>query len=138
VALFVIDGSAFYKSSIEEVVVDAANPHYVVSAPFLIGVDGMTLIQYFGDGEDLRVDCLCDLGLRQIGSLAFSFCSALKSIFIPASIEILGDRCFHICSSLSEIRFESDSKLSQIGIEMFLGCSSLTSICIPANVENIP
>jgi hypothetical protein len=136
-SLSVIDGSAFLLSSIEEILVDAANPHYFASGPFLVGVDGMTLIRHFGNGGDLEADCLTNLYLRQIGPEAFCGCSALKSILIPAGIEILGDYAFSKCTSLSEIIFEPGSKLTQIENSVFLGCSSLTSICIPANVEKI-
>jgi hypothetical protein len=134
----VIAGSAFLESSIEEILVDAANPNYFASGQFLIGVDGMTLIRYFGHAEDLGIDCLSDLGLRQIGRSAFSQCSTLKSICIPASIEILGDDCFGLCASLSQVTFESGSKLTQMGVNVFHRCSSLTSMWIPANVESIP
>jgi hypothetical protein len=81
-SLSVFSGSAFLKSSIEEIFVDAGNPHYFVSGRFLIGVDGMKLIRYFGHADDLGIDCLRDLGLRQIGPDAFSYCSILKSIFM--------------------------------------------------------
>jgi hypothetical protein len=136
-SLSVIDGSTFLESSIEEISVDAGNPNYFVSGQFLIGVEGMTLIRYFGHRERLAIDCLCDLGLRQIGPDAFSYCSILKSILIPASIEILGDNCFNNCFCLSQIIFESASKVLHVGTEAFSFCSSLASICIPATLENI-
>jgi hypothetical protein len=137
-SLAVIGPYAFFESSIEEVFVDDSNPHFFFSRQFLIGVDGMILVRYFGDGEDLKADCLSDLGLRQIGSCAFSHCPALKSILIPADIEILGDHSFDGCTSLSEIIFESGSKLTQMVGSVFVGCSSLASICIPAGVDKIP
>jgi hypothetical protein len=118
-SLSVIDGSAFAPSSIEEIDVDAANPHYFVSGPFLICVDGMTLIRYFGYSEDLGLDSLKDFGLIHIGQYAFSSCSALKSICIPASIEILEEYCFSLCYALSQIVFESGSKLTQMGANVF-------------------
>jgi hypothetical protein len=136
-SLSVIDASAFIGSSIEEIVIDSANPNYFVSGQFLICVDGMMLIRCFGDGDDLGIDCLIDLGLRQIGRFAFSHCSKLKSICIPASIEMLCERCFSLCDSLSQVLFEPCSKLSQMGANVFFQCSSLTSMCIPANVESI-
>jgi hypothetical protein len=108
-----------------------------VSDRFLIAIDGLTLVRYFGHEADLGIDCLSDLALTQMGPYAFSQCLELKSIFIPASIEILGQDCFSCCTSLSEITFESDSKLTQMGISAFVCCSSLKSISIPANVETI-
>jgi hypothetical protein len=136
-SLSVIDGSAFLGSSIEDILVDAANPHYFVSGEFLIGVDEMILIRWFDHAEDLGIDCLSDVSLRQIGRCAFSHCPTLRSICIPASIEIFSERCFYLCDSLSQVIFEPGSKLTQIGVTAFFECSLLTSICIPANVESI-
>jgi hypothetical protein len=67
----------------------------------------------------------------------FAGCKSLLSICIPASVEILADRCFHACSALSQIEFETGSKLTRIGGQAFTKCSSLISICIPAGVEAI-
>jgi hypothetical protein len=136
-SLSIIPRQPFLMSSIKEVLVDAANPHYFVSGPLLVAVDGMALMRSFGRGADLEADCLCKLGLRQICEYAFSSCSALESICIPASIEILDNYCFINCPSLSIIIFESDSKLSQMGRALFYNCWSLTSICIPAAIGTI-
>jgi hypothetical protein len=124
-------------SSVEKVIIDAACPHYFAAGPLLVAVDGMILIRSLGFGENLKADCLCKLGLREIGPDAFLSCSALKSICIPASIEILSDNCFTGCSSLSQIVFEPGSQVTHLGPGIFAGCSSLASICIPANVESI-
>jgi hypothetical protein len=97
----------------------------------------MILIRYFGHADDLGIDCLRDLGLRQIGDNAFSYCSALKSICIPAFFEILCEYAFNNCSSLSQIIFESGSQLTEMRKGGFVGCSSLASICSPAKVETI-
>jgi hypothetical protein len=136
-SLSTLSAATFLSSSIKEILVDAANPHYFVSGPFLVCVEGMRLIRSFSLGEDLEADCLCKLGLSQICPEAFLDCSALKSLYIPASIEILGEKCFLDCSSLSQIIFEPGSQITVLGSGTFDHCSSLTSICIPANVESI-
>jgi hypothetical protein len=136
-SLSTLSWQAFLSSSIEEVIIDAANPHYFASGRFLVAVDGMRLIRSFGRGDDLNADSLCKLGLRKICPNAFSNCSALKSICIPASIEIIGKECFENCSSLSQIIFQSGSRITRLGGEVFGRCSLLTSICIPANVKSI-
>jgi hypothetical protein len=132
-----ISGSAFRLSSIESITVDGANPNYFVSGQFLIAIDGMELIRYFDHGGDLAVDCLCGLGLRQMVPELFSGCQRLKSVLIPASIEILGNCCFSNCTLLTEIIFEPGSKLNEMAVMLFIKCYSLQSICIPANVETI-
>ena len=76
---------------------------------------------------------------------AFSDCSSLTSIEIPASVETVEAAAFLGCSQLATVTFEKGSQLKIIGggysssyyYGAFLGCSSLTSIEIPASVETI-
>jgi hypothetical protein len=76
--------------------------------------------------------------LKQIGRYAFSETTGLKSICIPASIEIIGQACFRQCKSMSQLTFEPGSRLTQIGNFAIRDCASLRSICISAQVEEIP
>jgi hypothetical protein len=46
------------------------------------------------------------------GEFAFERCSSLKSICIPASVEICPKSCFRKCGKLTGIVFESGSKVS--------------------------
>ena len=76
---------------------------------------------------------------------AFSYCTALTSIEIPASVETIEAAAFKGCSSLATVTFENGSQLKTIGggnshsyyYGAFSYCSSLTSIEIPASVETI-
>jgi hypothetical protein len=118
----------------------------------------MALIWYFGRSEQVTIGR--DVGslgrgsffqsrltsiafeegsvLTQIGDLAFSGCSSLKSICIPAGVESLGKRCFSECTWLTDITFAPFSRLSQIGSRAFQNLPFLKSICIPEHVQNIP
>lgn len=76
---------------------------------------------------------------------AFSDCTSLTSIEIPASVETIGVTAFKGCSSLATVAFEKGSQLKTIAggstayyyQGVFSDCISLTSIEIPANVETI-
>ena len=72
---------------------------------------------------------------------AFSDCTALTSIEIPASVETIGNTAFKNCSSLATVTFEKGSQLKTIAGDSYDGafsdCTALTSIEIPASVETI-
>jgi hypothetical protein len=73
--------------------------------------------------------------LSRLEQDAFSF-SGLKSIAIPALLEIICENCFQVCASLESMRFPPESQSSQLEQEAFLG-SGLKSIAIPASVKMI-
>ena len=68
---------------------------------------------------------------------AFSECTALTSIEIPASVETIEQYAFYKCSGLTTVTFEKGSMLKTIGGYAFSECTSLTSIEIPASAETI-
>jgi hypothetical protein len=65
--------------------------------------------------------------------MAFSQ-TGLIEIILPASIEVLGEKCFSECRSLSSITFESGSRLSRIGKMAFLK-TGLVEMIHPASIE---
>ena len=73
--------------------------------------------------------------VTSIGEDAFSNCSALTSITIPASVTSIGGYAFYQCSSLQSITMPDS--VTSIGGYAFFKCQSLTSITIPANVTSI-
>jgi hypothetical protein len=64
-------------------------------------------------------------------------CSALRSICIPASADVLYPKRFHMCQSLSLLAFESGSRLTRIEYDAFADCRSLRLLCLPASVQMI-
>ncbi|WP_300828359.1 leucine-rich repeat protein [uncultured Rikenella sp.] len=77
---------------------------------------------------------------------AFTACTSLTSIEIPASVETIGAAAFLCCSRLESVTFEPESQLKTIGggytnrilgQGAFTACTSLTLIEIPASVETI-
>ena len=59
----------------------------------------------------------------------------IRSIHIPAGVEILSGGCFSGCGSLSRVTFASGSRLKCIESSAFSSCTSLREIEIPADVE---
>jgi hypothetical protein len=51
--------------------------------------------------------------VRRIEAKAFLNCAVLKSICIPALVEILGSECFSNCLSLASVSFESESQIGR-------------------------
>ena len=91
----------------------------------------------FENGSQLKT-----IGGGSYSSGAFSDCTALTSIEIPASVETIEAAAFKGCSSLATVTFENGSQLKTIGggsysSGAFSDCTALTSIEIPASVETI-
>ena len=73
--------------------------------------------------------------VTSIGTLAFSR-SGITNITIPNSVTNISFSSFNNSSSLKNIMFEKNSKLTTIDIDMLSG-TNITSITIPANVTDI-
>ena len=74
-------------------------------------------------------------GVTNIGSSAFTYCSALTSITIPNSVTSIGFNAFMNCSGLTTITIPNS--VTTIGDEAFAYCSNLTSIVIGKSVKSI-
>lgn len=84
---------------------------------------------------------------------AFAYCSSLRHIALPESLETIEDSAFAFCSSLESVDFGSNSKLKLLGGEFvtgakaatntaavsgaFMNCVSLREIRIPSTVVEI-
>jgi hypothetical protein len=78
-----------------------------------------------------------------LGNSTFGFFESLRSICIPASVEVLGHFCFMEANSddpwcpLESITFEPGSKLTEIKPHALIGCHLLQSIYLPASVQTL-
>jgi hypothetical protein len=108
--LQIIDGSAFANIGISEITVEEGNRHLRVSGCFLVDLEGITIIRYFGYERNVQLN---------------------------RDIEIVGSGCFSDCRWISSLTFESGSKLRRIEEKALSGCSSLHSIVLPGCIENL-
>lgn len=65
----------------------------------------------------------------------FRECTSLKSVTMPANLEMIGPYCFLDCSALTTVVL--NDKLTSIGTCAFNKCTSLKSIKIPNSVTTI-
>ena len=155
--LITIGEEMFYQSKLKTVVIPA-NATTIGNSAFeqcasLISIDIPANVETIGtavfggcsslatvtfeNGSQLKT-----IGGGSYSSGAFSDCTALTSIEIPASVETIEAAAFKGCSSLATVTFENGSQLKTIGggssyYGAFSDCTALTSIEIPASVETI-
>jgi hypothetical protein len=63
-----------------------------------------------------------------IGDLAFSGCTGLESVSLPAATTI-GNSAFYICEALATVSLPA---ATSIGLHAFLNCTALESVSLPA------
>ena len=80
-------------------------------------------------------DNYCYTSNDVIGKCAFTGCSGLTSINLPASITEIGGSAFYGCSGLTNITLPSS--ITKIGYHAFYDCSGLTSLNLPDGITSI-
>jgi len=71
----------------------------------------------------------------EIANYAFSGCTGLTNISIPAGVTTIGWSAFDGCTGLTSIAIPSS--VTSIKESAFRGCTSLTNVTIPASVKTI-
>ena len=155
--LITIGEEMFYQSKLKTVVIPA-NATTIGNSAFeqcasLISIDIPANVETIGTAVFWGCSSLATVTFENGSQLktieggypssgAFSYCTALTSIEIPASVETIEAAAFKGCSSLATVTFENGSQLKTIGggsysSGAFSDCTALTSIEIPASVETI-
>ena len=76
-------------------------------------------------------------GYTDIGTEAFSGCTALKKAVIPGSVDTISSSAFLGCTALDTVDFAEDTASSlTINAGAFANCTSLTSIELPARFSS--
>ena len=120
--------------------------------------DGVTIIPAYAFYEYSALKSINLSGVVTIGEDAFSGCSALTSLTIPASVKNIGRFAFSFCSSLFEVvigdgveaipdfafygcaRLETvtvGNSVQTIGESAFASCTALYEIALPENIIGI-
>ena len=75
-------------------------------------------------------------GIERIGYETFSRCINLTAVSFPATLTLIGDGAFFLCSSL-EIVDLRHTNLQEIEYSAFYGCSELKSMTIPDALQTL-
>ena len=76
-------------------------------------------------------------GITQLIDDAFSGCSSLVEITLPASLTSIGYWAFNGCSLLARVLNLENTKVTSIGNGAFNSCSSLAEIAFPSSLTSI-
>jgi hypothetical protein len=104
-------------------------------------LDGTAAIARY-DGDETAITVPSEHNgskVSEISSQAFYKKTKIKTVNLPATIELFGSDCFNGCLLLSEIRIGrvSGGAKTAINSGAFSGCSSLSYVFIPDTVETI-
>lgn len=72
---------------------------------------------------------------KYISDYAFSDCSGLKSVVLPAGLQKIGANAFSGCTSLESI--DIPASVNSVGEKAFAGCTLLSTVHIPAGIGTI-
>ena len=86
-------------------------------------------------GDSYYYECDCYTSNDKIGSFAFSECSGLTNLNLPAGITEIGPYALYGCSGLTSLNLPAG--ITSIGPAAFNKCSGLTSINLPAGITEI-
>jgi hypothetical protein len=157
-SLEIMIGSALKHTDLSLITVEEGNTNFQVYDSFLMDIEGLSAVRYFGSQKSLIVNrafevlgpgcfnscqslislrCESESSLIRIDAWAFHFCTKLESVYLPASVKVLCEGCFDACPCLALLTFESGSMLTRIEANVFMSCRSLKSIRIPRAIQTL-
>ncbi|MGN1052270.1 MAG: leucine-rich repeat protein, partial [Candidatus Scatosoma sp.] len=88
--------------------------------------EGLTNIGYYASS-----------GVQKLGSgYSFAFCSSLKNINIPSTVQWIQNYSFQNCASLESIALNAEN--NQVGTYAFENCTSLRKVTLNAKIKSLP
>ncbi len=137
------DNSVTYKL----IVTRAQNPNY--GATYIPIVEGQDTYYIVSGVQSEQIENLTILSeyngkpVTKIASNAFRGFGALKTVTIPASVQLIGDGAFYGCENLTSVIMNYSTAIDgQRGVETisnnaFYGCSELTTVRLSAGLKGI-
>ncbi|MBR5936343.1 MAG: leucine-rich repeat protein [Bacteroidaceae bacterium] len=109
-------------NNVSDITVDNGNRHFMSNDGVLFNINGNELLSYpAGRIGGYRIPKTTDA----IAGSAFKFSRKLSSVYIPASVESIGERAFEGCDSLKEVIIEGSP---EIGRYAFWDCKNIESV----------
>lgn len=109
-----------------------------ITIPEILPGSGRTVVE-IGDEAFSACTTLVSVTLpatvEAIGNWSFSLCTSLYQVNLPANVETIGKGAFVGCEALTNVNFAKEkSLLTEIGDYAFNGCSSISDITLPEGV----
>lgn len=134
-SILTISGNFSDCANLTTLIVEEGNPVYHSQDNCIIETESKTLI----------VGCKTsviptDGSVTNIGEGAFSNCSGLEKITIPANISKIGAHAFYNCNKLQAVKWEATActNAGSASDPIFANCKKLTTVDIGKNVTMIP
>jgi hypothetical protein len=143
---------------LREIKLEKGNQFFRIVHPFLVDVQGVCLVRYFGSEHTATipvaietigrysfatcetiytVEFAADCKISSIEDGAFSDCLNLQSITIPPAVVVIDESAFAHCRDLQVVMFDIAASLTGLDDSAFEGCEMLRSLAIPSSVEGI-
>lgn len=115
--------------------------HYQNDERFLYSYDNASLLglkdEYKTESDLVLPSHHNGVPIKFIGSAFLKENHFVRSLFLPKTIEVIGDNAFDLCENLENVEIEESSNLTEIGYMAFEHCLSLRSISLPDTVGYI-
>ena len=124
----IVEGGDYYYYYLDKVYNDKFYYYYYYTSNDVIG-------PYAFSGCSGLTSLTLPASITSIGSYAFRDCSRLTSLTLPAGITKIGGGAFQNCSGLTSLTLPAG--ITKIGGGAFQNCSRLTSLTLPAGITSI-
>lgn len=126
-------GALSHMSSLTAITADPNNSSYTADGGVLYTKDGAELVLYpcWNGVENVVVP----EGVHKIGDGAFWGKWTMKSVTLPSTLDVIGDKAFRVCMGLTEITIPEG--VTDIGSYAFNSCDTLKTVNLPSTIKTI-